>query len=191
MTFAPKRYRHAEEKSLFIGVFGDYPIIRIFDFLITYREFDYSKKDISNEAGVSWNTLLSIWDHLVERGLIKRTRKVGKQELFQINTKNDVVIKLLETYDLLIKQQIDSYAHKNENEDTRKALDLKYKTAIVGIGGAGSNIVNDICNIGIYNLDYFVINTDERVLKIANDKIKKILIGQNITNGHGAEGDLD
>lgn len=43
--------------SLFVEFFGDYPIIRVLDFLIENDVFDYSKKDICRNADVSWNTL--------------------------------------------------------------------------------------------------------------------------------------
>ena len=114
--------RNADEKSLFVSTFGDYPLIRVLDFLITFRDFDYSKKDISKEARVSWNTLLKGWDTLIKSGLVKITRKVGKQELFQINTKSGVATKLLETYDSLIIQEMDKYdAQKIQTKNDERA----------------------------------------------------------------------
>ncbi|MFQ6073057.1 MAG: hypothetical protein ACE5KT_10215 [Methanosarcinales archaeon] len=45
------------EKSLFVEFFGDYPLIRVFDFLLENEVFDYTKKEIAKYSGVSWNTL--------------------------------------------------------------------------------------------------------------------------------------
>ncbi len=84
------------EKSLFVEFFGDYPIIRVLDFLIENEIFDYTKKEIAKNSGVSWNTLETFWDKLVEKEIVVRTRKIGKSEMFKLNTENPVVQKLIE-----------------------------------------------------------------------------------------------
>lgn len=83
-------------KSLFIEIFGDYPLIRILDFLIENRVFDYSRKDIAKLSGISYNTLKELFDKLIENELIIKTRKVGKSDMFQLNKSNPVSLKLLE-----------------------------------------------------------------------------------------------
>ncbi|MBU3958044.1 MAG: hypothetical protein KKB25_03135 [Nanoarchaeota archaeon] len=65
------------EKSLFVEFFGEYPIIKVLDFLIENEIFDYSKKEIAENSGVSWNTLETFWDKLEEKEIIARTRKIG------------------------------------------------------------------------------------------------------------------
>ena len=42
-----------EEKSLFVDFFGDYPLIRVLDFLVENEIFDYTKKEICEYADVS------------------------------------------------------------------------------------------------------------------------------------------
>lgn len=84
------------EKSLFVEFFGDYPIIRVLDFLIENEIFDYTKKEIAKNSGVSWNTMETFWDKLVEKEIVVRTRKIGKSEMFKLNTENPVVQKLIE-----------------------------------------------------------------------------------------------
>ncbi len=37
-----------ENKSLFVEFFGDYPLIRVLDFLIEQEGFDYSEKRYAN-----------------------------------------------------------------------------------------------------------------------------------------------
>ena len=64
---------------------------------------------------------------------------------------------------------------------------------IVGIGGAGCNIIRNIknslseCFIALVNTDSFSLkpNNSEQVID------KKILIGEDIFNGTGAKGDMD
>ncbi len=94
------------QKSLFVETFGDYPIIRVIDFLIENEIFDYSKKDIVRYSDVSWNTLERFFDQLIKRGLVIKTRKVGKSQMYKINLENPVVKKIMEIDSRLMLESI-------------------------------------------------------------------------------------
>lgn len=96
-----------EDKSLFVEFFGDYPIIRVLDFLIENDIFDYSKKDIGRNSAVSWNTLEGFWKKLEETGVVTFTRKVGKAQMYKINKKNPVVKQLIELDNKLMKNSLE------------------------------------------------------------------------------------
>ncbi|HRU11923.1 MAG TPA: hypothetical protein P5189_05140, partial [Methanomassiliicoccales archaeon] len=61
------------------------------------------------------------------------------------------------------------------------------KISVVGCGGAGNNIVNNIFGSCRKNVQTVAINTDERSLQKVNAH-KKLLIGKDVTEGRGAEG---
>ncbi|MCL5429920.1 MAG: cell division protein FtsZ [Candidatus Marsarchaeota archaeon] len=61
------------------------------------------------------------------------------------------------------------------------------KLAIVGLGGAGSNLVNRIYNSGIKSATTMAMNTDAKHLNMINAH-KKMLLGKEITHGLGAGG---
>jgi len=84
------------ENSLFIKLLGDSQYIRVLDFLLTYREFDYSKKEIAENANVSYNTLNSFWKEMLNNGIIIKTRRIGKQDMFKLEHGliNSIFIKL-------------------------------------------------------------------------------------------------
>jgi len=84
-----------EEKSLLIEVLGDYPLIRVIDFFLTFREFDYSLSEIAENAGVGWATLHKIFPRLVEMGIVKPTREIGRAKLFKLNTNMPIVQALI------------------------------------------------------------------------------------------------
>lgn len=84
------------KKSLFLEFLGDYPQIRVLDFLIENDIFDYSKTQIAELSGVSFNTLETLWDKLLEEGIIKKTRIVGNSQMYQLNKENPIVKMLLE-----------------------------------------------------------------------------------------------
>jgi len=91
---------------LFVEFFGDYPFIRVLDFLLENEIFDYSKKEICKNTGVSWNTLETFWDKMEEKNIVVKTRKIGKSYLFRINLENPVVQKLIEVDEKLMLDSI-------------------------------------------------------------------------------------
>ena len=97
-----------EDDSLLVNFLGDYPLVRVLDFLVENNIFDYSKKDICRFANVSWNTLEIFWGNLVESGIVEYTRKVGKARMFKLDTSNPVAQKMLELDKTLMKQSIES-----------------------------------------------------------------------------------
>ena len=102
-----------EEKSVFAEYFGDYPLIRVLDFLIGGRDMDYSMTEIAKGSNVGWTAFSEIWPQLVKKEIVTFTRKIGNAKLFRLNMKNswvkelirmDNVITKLETEKLLSKE---------------------------------------------------------------------------------------
>ncbi len=92
------------EKSLLAGFLGDTPFIRVVDFLIENSVFDYTKKDIAENAGISRASLYKIWPTLERYELVKESRKIGNTTLYKLNKENPVVQKLIEL-DLKISKE--------------------------------------------------------------------------------------
>ncbi len=86
------------EDTVLIEYLGNTPIIRIIDFLIENRLFDYSKKQIIDETGLAKATFYKYWGKITEIGIAKATRSFGKTKLYRINEQSPVVqqIKKLE-----------------------------------------------------------------------------------------------
>lgn len=100
------------EKPVFIEFFGDYPIVRVIDFLVTFRRFDYNRKDIARNANVSWNTLKTFWKKLVKRGVVVKTRKVGKSQMYKLDEKSQLVKELLEFNKALLLESMKGVGEK-------------------------------------------------------------------------------
>lgn len=94
------------KKSLFLEVFGDYPQIKVLDFLIENDIFDYSKTQIAELSDVSFNTLETLWNKLLGEDIIKETRKVGNSQMYQLNKENHIVKMLLEIDKKLMLESI-------------------------------------------------------------------------------------
>lgn len=90
-----------EEKSLFVDFWGDYPIVKVVDFFLTYKLFEYTKSDIAKNVKISRATLDIILEHLEKVGIIKRTKKVGRAVLYTLD-ENSPISQRLVTLDLAL-----------------------------------------------------------------------------------------
>ena len=97
------------EKSLFVKLLGNSPYIRVLDFLLTYRGFDFSKKEIAKKANVSYNTLNSFWREMLSNGIIVKTGRKGGQDVFRLNKENNFVKNLITFFDNITIESIASY----------------------------------------------------------------------------------
>lgn len=84
-----------KNESIFIEIFGNNPIIKVLDFLITFQSFDYPLTEIAKNSGVSYSTLQIFWSKLVKNNIVIKTRRVGKSDLYKLNTKNPAVQQLI------------------------------------------------------------------------------------------------
>jgi len=103
--------------TLFTRRLGDSPKIKVLEFLIEGRELDYSITDIAEGAGISRSTLFRIWRDLLQQEMIVFTRNVGNAKLYKLNTNNPFVKKLIELFDLLIKQELQENTDKDHKQD--------------------------------------------------------------------------
>lgn len=93
---------------------GDYPTIRVLDYLLTERELDFSITDMAENSKIGRATLYRIWDNLIENKIIVHTREIGRAKLFKLNTENLKIKKLMEIYDMLILEDLKRYSEKQK-----------------------------------------------------------------------------
>ncbi len=102
------------EETLFLKAFGiKSPVLRILDFLMDNKAYDYSKTDIAKGAGISRTTLSSAWENLEKTGLVRETREVGRAKMYKLNLKNPVVKKFIELDNAIC----DLYASQLEKQE--------------------------------------------------------------------------
>lgn len=84
-----------DNDSVFIEVFGNSPVMKVLDFLITFASFDYPMTEIAKNSGVGYSTLQTFWHKLEKNNIVVKTRRVGKSDLFKLNTDNPAVKELI------------------------------------------------------------------------------------------------
>lgn len=99
------------EKSSFVLVFGNSPFIRVMDFFLTFGDFDYPISQIAEETQTKWETVENVIKLLIKKGVIKKTRKLGKAWLYMLNKENDLTKLLLKIdmkiSDFFIRQELE------------------------------------------------------------------------------------
>ena len=99
-------------KSLFLEIVGKSPRMKILQYLIEGRHFDFSLSDIAEDSGVSWRTLHIIFPKLIKYRLVIKTREVGRAKLYKINKDNQISKKLMELYDYITTSNLNKYKEK-------------------------------------------------------------------------------
>ncbi|MEM2130893.1 MAG: hypothetical protein QXM96_04055 [Candidatus Woesearchaeota archaeon] len=93
-----------KEKSSFVLVFGDTPLVRLIDFFLDNQEFDYTLSDIARNSNISWTTLHIYWKTLIKLNIVKKSREIGRAKLYMLNKKSPLVKKLIDL-DFFISQK--------------------------------------------------------------------------------------
>ncbi|PIN99652.1 hypothetical protein COT72_05230 [archaeon CG10_big_fil_rev_8_21_14_0_10_43_11] len=96
------------EKSVLVEYLGDSPIIRIVDFLVENKLFDYSKKQIMEEINLSKATFFKYFPKLEKIGMVKISRVFGKTKLYRINMSSAVVSSIIQLELALAKEYADN-----------------------------------------------------------------------------------
>ena len=93
------------EESIFVEYFGDAPLVRIMNFLILGKDFDYSMTEIAEGAGVGWTSFQRAWKLLLKNEAVIPTRIIGKAKLFKLNTENITIKKIVRLHWEILKAE--------------------------------------------------------------------------------------
>ena len=100
------RMKRKQNKSLILEHFGDTPQLRVFDFLIGNFFFDFPMTEIARESNVSYNSIVTFFDKWIKKGLLVKTRKVGKSDYYKLNMDNSFVIDIVRLDWRMVKADI-------------------------------------------------------------------------------------
>ena len=75
----------------FEGIFGSTPELKTLQFLIAHSHFDYTKKELAENAGIARQTVYKVLELFLKWGIVKETRKIGNVTLYALNKNNRLV----------------------------------------------------------------------------------------------------
>ena len=95
-----------ENESAFLEYFGDTPKLRFLNFLIGNHFFDFNMTDMAREANISYNSLISFFQEFLDKGVIIKTRRVGKSDMYKLNLDNPIAKNFIKFAWFLTKQDL-------------------------------------------------------------------------------------
>jgi len=98
--------KNKEDKSAFSKYFGDTPKLRFLDFLIGNHFFDFNMTDLAKESNISYNSLKSFFGDFLKKGIVVKTRRVGKSDMYKLNVENAIAQNFLRFAWFLTKQDL-------------------------------------------------------------------------------------
>lgn len=101
-----------EQVSVFVEYFGRSPLIRVMDFLIVGKDFEYSKRKIAEEVGISKASFNRVWKKLLSNEVVVQTQVKSRVRLFKLNGTNPTIKKLVQFDWEITKIETDKFLSK-------------------------------------------------------------------------------
>lgn len=86
-------------KPLLVNIFGENNTIKVLDFLIMGKDFDFTITHIGNGTGLSRTAVRNSLLKLTDINIVEKSRSDDKSDYFRINKKNNKFIILNELYE--------------------------------------------------------------------------------------------
>ena len=105
------RYKNMGD-SILLKAFGYSPKLRILDIFLTNPYLDFSKNELARELGMSKQTLYKNFKDLMELGVVKLSRNIGRATMYRINREHPLVKRLNEMVNEISLQIAEKEAEK-------------------------------------------------------------------------------
>jgi len=92
-----------EYEGVLSSVFSSRAVSQIMDFFLDHKEFDYSPGEIAKKTGLSFRTIFRELPNLEKSQMVYISRKIGKTNMYRLNTDFQAVI-FLEKFALEMSQ---------------------------------------------------------------------------------------
>ncbi len=89
-------------ETVFLEFMGNNTVMKMFDYLLTIREVDFSKTDAIVNSKIRRSTFYRLWDKFLDLKIVVPSRKIGKIQLYKLNVDDERVKKLIELYEVLL-----------------------------------------------------------------------------------------
>lgn len=86
---------------MLVDIFKYRSMPAVLDYLLDFPEVDFSKADVARECELQWQTVDEIFPLLERYGIIKKSRQIGRAELYKVNEESKA-LQYLHKFDLQI-----------------------------------------------------------------------------------------
>jgi predicted AAA+ superfamily ATPase len=121
------------EYGLLSKIFSSKAVAQILDFFLDHKEFDYSANEIAKKTGLSFRTIFREIPDLEANQLIFNTRRIGKANMYKLNTDLNAVL-LLEKFALEMSQVVLAETTSTETQDIERKTKLMDENRVADDG---------------------------------------------------------
>jgi predicted AAA+ superfamily ATPase len=121
------------EYGLLSNIFSSKAVAQILDFFLDHKEFDYSANEIAKKTGLSFRTIFREIPDLEANQLIFNTRRIGKANMYKLNTDLNAVL-LLEKFALEMSQVVLVETTSTETQDIERKTKLMEESRVADDG---------------------------------------------------------
>lgn len=105
-------------------LFNDSAMVRVLDFILDKPEFDFSKAEVARQSKLTWISVNNVFPQLEKLGVIKKTRKVNRAEMYCV-VKDSKLLDALHKADLQLSLIVVKLAAK-EIEEEQMAVKVRH-----------------------------------------------------------------
>ena len=121
-------------------LFGGTATARILDFMLVFRDYDYSKQDIAKNSNVSFRHAYKAIDKLEKLELIRKTRTVGRAQMYKYNTEKQPA-QLLQKFALdLAYQECQKIAEVEIAKEEQAKQQVNPPETLIDVNGQGAKV---------------------------------------------------
>ena len=137
MTPDTQSQANIDDHGALYKVFLSGAVAQILDFFLDHKDFDYSPGEISNKTGLALKTIFREIPHLMRYQLVYNSRKIGKVNMYKLNSNFEPVLLLEKLAIEISKLNI----HYGQDEDLTLIAESKNENKVVNINDLNENIV--------------------------------------------------
>jgi hypothetical protein len=124
------------DKGVLYKVFSSGAVAQILDFFLDHKDFDYSPGEISNKTGLALKTIFREIPQLTRYKLVSNSRKIGKVNMYKLNSQVEPVLLLEKLAIELSKLNINSdqdvgLTHSSDSKDENRIVNSDLNEDII------------------------------------------------------------
>jgi hypothetical protein len=136
-TSTTQSHPNMNDHGALYKVFLSGAVAQILDFFLDHKDFDYSPGEISNKTGLALKTIFREIPHLMRYQLVYNSRKIGKVNMYKLNSDFEPVL-LLDKFTIEISKL---NVHFNQDEEMTHIGETKNENKVVNISDPNKDIV--------------------------------------------------
>jgi len=114
---------HIPEETPLQALFGTHPQVKVIETLMLHSDFEYNLTELAESSEVSRSTVFGLRDKLLHYKIIRPTKKVGRIQLYTLDTKSPTGKLLNELSLRLVDTDVEQLVKEWEEEQKQKVLE--------------------------------------------------------------------